>query len=467
MDKTYLFYDIETTGLNKAFDQVLQFAAIRTDLQLQELARYEFFVKLNPDIVPSPKAIITHRIPLHKLTTDGISELIAIQKIHELFNTPNTISIGYNNLNFDDELLRFSFYRNLLPPYTHQYNAGCGRMDLYPIVLMYYLFNHPVLQWPEDNLKLENISRINNLAPGAAHNAMTDVNATIALAYKLFSDGKMWNYLCSYFDKQIDWQRYHQHCKSLDNHTLFLMIDGKFGTEHCYQAPVLPLGTHLHYKNQTLWLRLDQPELTELRSDNIQNAWVINKKMGETRLLLPMYDRFLKHLTIDRKQLITNNLDWLQKNKEIFQNISEYYCNFTYPKIPHIDVDAALYESSFLTTRELMLCQKFHQATPEHKLRLISEFQKANLQQLAIRLLGRHFPEYLTNEYQKIYQQYLQKIQSESNETTDYRGQKRLNLQQALAEINELKTTALDPEQQQLLEELQLYIIQKIQAKIT
>ena len=45
MKKTYLFYDIETTGLNKAFDQVLQFAAIRTDKQLNEIDRYTIKVQ--------------------------------------------------------------------------------------------------------------------------------------------------------------------------------------------------------------------------------------------------------------------------------------------------------------------------------------------------------------------------------------------------------------------------------------
>ena len=158
---TYLFYDIETTGLNKCFDQVLQFAAIRTDRELNELSRCEIQVKLNPDIIPSPAAVITHRIGVPDFVK-GISEYEAIQEIHTLLNTPNTISVGYNSLGFDDEFLRFSFYRNLLPPYTHQYSNQCGRMDIYPITLLYYLFKRDHLQWPNDNgqinLKLENIN---------------------------------------------------------------------------------------------------------------------------------------------------------------------------------------------------------------------------------------------------------------------------------------------------------------------
>src|SRR5689334_3451523 len=131
MQKTFLFYDIETTGLNKCFDQVLQFAAIRTDLNLHELERHEINVRLNPDVIPSPQALLTHRIPIHE-TQQGIPEITAIKKIHALFNQPGTISLGYNTLGFDDEFLRFSFYRNLLEPYTHQYANNCNRMDLYP-----------------------------------------------------------------------------------------------------------------------------------------------------------------------------------------------------------------------------------------------------------------------------------------------------------------------------------------------
>src|SRR6185312_11976262 len=106
MQKTYLFYDLETSGLNKCFDQVLQFAAIRTTLDLKEIERYQLSIKLNPDVIPSPSALITHRIPIKDLLK-GSCEFEAIAQIHSWMNTPGTISLGYNTLNFDDEFLRF------------------------------------------------------------------------------------------------------------------------------------------------------------------------------------------------------------------------------------------------------------------------------------------------------------------------------------------------------------------------
>lgn len=95
MQNSYLFYDIETSGLNPCFDQVLQFAAIRTDLELNEIARHEILIKLNPDTVPSPQAFLVHQLEFAQFTT-GMCEYEAISKIHKLFNTPGTITIGYN-----------------------------------------------------------------------------------------------------------------------------------------------------------------------------------------------------------------------------------------------------------------------------------------------------------------------------------------------------------------------------------
>ena len=264
MQKTYLFYDIETSGLNKCFDQALQFAAIRTDLELNELERHEVLIKLNPDTVPSPQAILVHQLTFEQLKT-GMCEYEAMREIHQLFNTPGTITVGYNTLGFDDEFLRFSFYRNLLTPYTHQYANNCSRMDLYPITVMYYLFKPDGVIWPKiaekTTLKLEHLSSCNKLANGRAHDAMADVVATLALARLLRQEREMWGYLCGYFDKKTDLER----LAKLTSHAL--LVDGSFGAEKFYQRPVLGLGMHNHYKNQSLWLQLDSPRLVETTLD--------------------------------------------------------------------------------------------------------------------------------------------------------------------------------------------------------
>lgn len=212
MTPTYLFYDLETSGLHKCFDQVFQFAAIRTDMQLNEIERYEILIKHNSDVIPAPWAQVTHQLSINEMNEKGVSEYEGMKQIHALLNTPGTISLGYNTLVFDDEFLRFGFYRNLLTPYTHQYANHCYRMDIYPMLVMYYLYKRDVLEWPikdgNPSMKLDRINELNKLAEGQAHNAIVDVEATLALA-KILKEKEpaMWNYLCGYFEKKIDQDR--------------------------------------------------------------------------------------------------------------------------------------------------------------------------------------------------------------------------------------------------------------------
>lgn len=462
MTKTYLFYDLETTGLNKCFDQIIQFAAIRTDLELNELTRHEYYVKLNPDVIPTPKAFITHRISPQKLA-QGLSEVEALKKIHQLVNEPGTISLGYNTLGFDDEFLRFSFYRNLLPPYHHQFANDCSRMDLYPMTVMYSLFHKDLLKWPATNLKLETICLNNNLMSGAAHNAMTDVVATLNLARTLRKEMKTWHYLQGFFNKQTDQERCYQ-VTTPASHDLptAILIDGKFGINQHFQCAVTPLGQHNHYKNQSLWLRVDHDLLQKANLENfVDHTWVINKKMGEPGMILPMKDRFLQPYLKSKQNEIAANLEWLKESKHLLETITSHYRNYTYPKIPDIDAAASLYENGFITPHDQETCLKFHDADPTKKMTLVSSFIAKPLRELAIRLLGHHHPLSLDDEARDYYDQFLKNIANGCYNTADYSGKARLSPSQALQEIKELLLTELDEQQKTILQELTSYINQQ------
>ena len=125
-------------------------------------------------------------------------------------NQPNSINIGYNSLSFDDNFLRFGFFRNLLEPYTHQYKNNNFRADLYKMIMVYYLFKkNDSITWPMPNnrlsLRLEQINAVNSLYEGMSHDAEVDVFVTIELAKQLQSiDYKMWDYLISSFKTEND-----------------------------------------------------------------------------------------------------------------------------------------------------------------------------------------------------------------------------------------------------------------------
>ncbi len=458
-EKTYFFYDIETTGLNPCFDQILQFAAIRTDLKLNEIQRYEFYVRLNKDVVPTPEAMITHRIKLED-TASGEKEIDAIQKIHRLLNAPGTISVGYNTLGFDDEFLRFSFYRNLLPPYTHQYANSCSRMDIYPITMMCYLFKPGTIKWPSINgrvsLKLEKLNVENQLADGNAHNAMVDVEATLALSKKLMQEKETWDYLTKYFNKKSDLDRITKLPIAFESnhspHRLALIADGRYGNDNNFLVPAISLGQHHHYKNQSLWLRLDDEKLQTINEKNIADtSFAIRKRAGETPMVLPYQDRFLKKLTAKREALAQDNLTWLQHQKTLFHHICNYHQDYQYPKVPNIDADAALYDIGFPTPQEEALFRNFHQATSDKKSDIMALLPNPVRREQALRILGRHYPEYLSEDKRTLFKQHCL-----SDTHIDYRGKTKLTIAEAIKSIQLLQANQnLEPEQQACLEALQ------------
>ncbi|MDM8564338.1 exonuclease domain-containing protein [Candidatus Halobeggiatoa sp. HSG11] len=468
---SYLFYDLETTGLNKAFDQVLQFAAIRTDTVFNEIERHNIIIKLRPDVIPTPQATITHRISITD-SMQGLCEFEAMIKIHSLMNQPGTTSIGYNNLTFDDEFLRFCFHRNLLPPYTHQYKNGCRRSDLLPMTIMYYLYKPEMLKWPKIDgkltMKLEKINELNELASGQAHNAMVDVEATLELARKLRKETKMWDYLEGYFDKPEDTRRIEKipisfHSIACSN-KIGLMINKDFGVENKYQVPVLLIGNSIPYKNQTLWLRLDQTELQNINPKNIATkSYIIRKKCGEPGIVLPFIDHY-NFLTAKRQAVVEKNQAWLQSHSTLFNKIIQYHREFKYSEVPDLDCDAALYQNGFLPTQDQELCRQFHKADIEGKINIVGQFEGIDMRKQASRLLCRNYSDNLPVMLTRDFAEYMQRVNPKNinNGLRDYKNDKRTTPKNALAQIDKLIAGAnLDEQQIELLDELEKYLKDK------
>ncbi|MGD8293085.1 MAG: exonuclease domain-containing protein [Desulfobacterales bacterium] len=469
MTKSYLFYDIETTGLSKAFDQVLQFAAIRTDRGLNEIDRHTVSVKLRPDVVPSPAAMLTNRISVPEFSK-GLCEYEAVAQIHRLMNQPGTTSIGYNTMGFDDEFMRFSFHRNLLPPYTHQYKNGCSRMDLFPIAVIYQLYKKEVLVWPEIDgklsLKLEHLNTANRLVAGQSHDAVVDVAATIELARRFIKKKKIWRYLEGYFDKETDAHRLKDLPVAMQSgagqHGLGLMVSGEYGPDQNYQIPVISIGRSIPYPNQTLWLRLDLPQLRDVTPESIdENTWVVRKRMGEPGILLPPHDRYWKKITSKRAGVVDENLKWLKENHDIFQTIVEYYREYRYPFIPNLDPDASLYQIGFYSRADELLCRKFHRASLENKIDLIDQFSSPDARALCLRVICRNYPAALPAKLAAEFQNYMDRVQAarEADAIVDYREKPRLTPIEALNEIKHLKKSGdLIDHQSTLLVDLENYL---------
>lgn len=412
MPKRLLFYDLETSGLDKSFDQVLQFAAVVTDENLQELNRFEWWVKLNPDIWPSPAALAVSKITLSQLNKLGASEFQVISDIHELFNRPNTISLGYNTLRFDDEFLRFSFFRNLLEPYRHQYAEGCYRMDIYPMVVLAHVVRPKLLKFPYvDNkisMRLELLREANNIkVAGAAHNALSDVLATIEVAKLLRLDAEFWSWAAGFFVKEVDQQRIYDASEVVAASSLKVVswVGGFFGAAHNFLATTCFLGKHQHYTNQTLWLRLDLEPL----NDGLitQSKFILRKRLGEPPFALSGVSNK------EASALIEANLKYLQHGG--LMKWQRYWLPYKYPWIVHLDVDAAIYQQGFLDVAAWRSAWSWLQAVKSNSAKEIITLYKhkllASQQQQAIRILGRNFPQKLSVlpiDFKQHWEHYLQ-----------------------------------------------------------
>jgi exodeoxyribonuclease-1 len=185
----FVFYDLETTGISLEYDQPLQFAAIRTDDSFLELERINLRCRLAPHILPSPHALVVTRVSPDELINPDFPSLLEFShQVAELSaRWAPAVWVGYNTMKFDEEVLRQTFYQNLLPNvYATQFN-GNTRFDLLPAIYAAFVRDPDLFTWPTDDkgqqsFKLDRLAPANGFSAHNAHDALGDVEATIHLA---------------------------------------------------------------------------------------------------------------------------------------------------------------------------------------------------------------------------------------------------------------------------------------------
>ncbi|WP_187306490.1 exodeoxyribonuclease I [Buchnera aphidicola] len=185
---SFLFYDYETFGLHTRLDKIAQFACIRTDVNFNIISKPILIYCTPPlDYLPDPLSIFITKIIPQCTLKKGMNEFFFSKKIYEEFIKHNTCILGFNNINFDDEFTRNIFYRNLLDPYGWSYKNNNSRWDLINVLRACYVFRPNGIIWPKKksgliSFKLEDIAKCNKIQHLHAHNALSDVYATIEIA---------------------------------------------------------------------------------------------------------------------------------------------------------------------------------------------------------------------------------------------------------------------------------------------
>ncbi|MDF9617547.1 exodeoxyribonuclease I [Pseudomonas entomophila] len=290
MSSSIFWHDYETTGINPRCDRPLQMAGVRTDLDLNEIeAPINLYCRPSDDILPHPAACLVTGITPQQLANQGLCEAEFMTRVHTELARPGTCGAGYNTLRFDDEVTRYSLYRNFFDPYAREWQGGNSRWDLIDVVRTAYALRPEGIVWPQQDgrtsLRLELLSKANGIEHGHAHEALSDVRATIALA-RLIRDRqpKLYDWLFQLRSK-------HKVMEQIRLLQPLVHVSGRFSAERNYIGVVLPLAWHPRNRNALIVCDLGQdsaPLLKESAQVLRQRLYTRREDMAEGELPVPL-----------------------------------------------------------------------------------------------------------------------------------------------------------------------------------
>ena len=272
---TFYWYDLETFGTNTKYDRIAQFAGIRTDEHLNPVGEPDmFYCQPTYDYLPDPGSCLVTGITPQLCEEKGRPEHEFTAKIHAILSTENTCGVGYNSIRFDDECVRSLFYRNLYDPYQREYLNGNSRWDIIDLVRATYALRPEGIEWPmheagKPSFKLEDLTQANGLMHQAAHDALSDVEATIQMA-RLIQQKQP-----KLFDFALK-LRHKDTVRSLLNWQLLqpvVHVSSKIPATRGCLSLMLPLAIHPINKNGIICYDLshDPSDLLNLDVDDIQD----------------------------------------------------------------------------------------------------------------------------------------------------------------------------------------------------
>jgi len=408
----FLWYDLETFGTNPALDRIAQFAAIRTDSNLEVIAKHDIYCQSPTDRLPNPYAVLTTGITPQIANAKGVRENQFAEQIFQILAEPNTCRVGYNSIKFDDEMCRNLFYRNFFPIYDCEWKNGNTRWDLLDVVRLVYATKPDTLNWPtiENKVvfKLDKLSQENQLSHNAPHEAVSDIIATIALAKIIKTkQPKLFEYCFNLRKKNniLDFL-------AKQGNQAFLHISGKYSVKRACAAMVCNWMQHPIQKNSVLFVDISQSPKSwfDLSVDQIKLClFGTNEQLAEqqlTRLPISLVNisqapiiapkGVVNAAVAERMQLDVANCHdnltlWLNNEQQLQNLRSQIKSILSEPiKWQHKDAEQLIYQS-FVNDSD---AKQFYNIRN-------GDFadcwlQDARLRQLLLRYKAQHFPKQLS-----------------------------------------------------------------------
>ncbi len=274
MAQSFYFYDLETSGINSRLARIMQFGGQRTDMNLVPLGPPdEYFIKMTEDILPEPDAILVTGITPQKTLTDGITEAEFLKIFTSNIALPDTIFVGYNTIRFDNEFMRHLHYRNFYDAYEWQWQDKRSCWDILDVVRMTRALRPDGIKWPfgsdgRPSNRLGLLTAVNKLEHTDAHNALSDIQATIALARLIRNkQPKLFEYLLSLRDK-------HKAEAVVTSGEPFVYTSGRYPSNYEKTTVAVTLCPHPSKKCSLVYdLRRDPEEIKSMSAADMAKAW--------------------------------------------------------------------------------------------------------------------------------------------------------------------------------------------------
>ncbi len=470
MAASFFFYDLETSGFNPRSARIMQFGGQRTDMDLKPVGKpVNILIKLAPDVLPSPDAVMITGITPQQTLADGMTEAEFLKFFYDEVVRPDTIFVGFNSIRFDDEFMRFLLYRNFYDAYEWQWKNNCSRWDLLDVVRMTRALRPEGVEWPfapdgKPANRLEYLTSVNKLPHSDAHDALSDVLATIEVA-KLVRQKQpdLFKWLLEVRGKKAV-------ADLVEASNPFVYTSGKYGSEYFHTTAAVRLAQHPDRGAALVYdLRFDPEPFFKMNTDELAEAWRFSKDPDAIRLpvktikynrcpavapLGVMKDKATqKRLQLDMPT-ITQHLDKLRSNQaEFSKKILDAKTKLderqektqTGLVDDEMTVDERLYDG-FVGDSDKSAMRVVRAAEPDDLTGLIKDFNDQRLKSLLPLYKARNYPAALAAEEQKRWNDFCRQKLLTDGQLKNY-----------FVRLEELAANKSSEQQKYLIEELKLY----------
>ncbi|HYG83557.1 MAG TPA: exodeoxyribonuclease I [Verrucomicrobiae bacterium] len=434
MAKSFFFYDLETSGLDARADRIMQFAGQRTTPELEQIGEpINVLVKLTDEILPSPHATLVTGITPQKTHEEGISELEFIRLLCEEVFTPETVTVGFNNIRFDDEFVRHALWRNFYDPYEWCWKDVRGRWDLLDVVRMTRALRPEGINWPVDENgngtnRLELLTKANELEHLQAHDAMSDVHALIAVTKLIKTkQPKLYDYLLGMREKKSV-----MNLVNPQRPVPFVYSSGRYESIYHKTTVAYPIADSARPGGALVYdLRYDPTLFASLPVEELKKRLYATREERQKPDFIPLP---VKELVYNRcpavaplgvleqgdawqrigltPEIIQKHLGLLEQNPQLVEKLKAVFAN-RQPFAKVNDVEHRLYDG-FTPDGDKRKIEIIRNASPRELATLTADFDDERLHELLVRYKARHYPHILSEEERTRWEQYRsQRIQAQ------------------------------------------------------